>query len=256
MKISVVTVCFNVARTIEATLASVAEQTHPHIEHLIVDGGSSDGTLDIVRGWRGHAPTIVSEPDDGIYDAMNKGLRLFTGDAIGFLNADDRFASDSVVSRIAEAIASADGLRFAYGDLVLQRADGSPVRHWRSGPFDVERLSRGWLPPHPTFYVARTLAQRIGAFDTRYRIAADIDWMLRALLLPGIEACHVPEVLVAMSTGGASTKGWRAVLAANREVYRIGRALGVRMPARFVAGKLWMKVRQTAAIRKRTREGG
>ena len=256
MKISVVTVCFNAAKTIEATLASVAAQTHPHIEHLIVDGGSSDGTLDIVRGWRGHAPKLVSEPDDGLYDAMNKGLDLFTGDAIGFLNADDRFASESAVSRIAEALASGQSLRFAYGDLVLQRADGSPVRHWHSGPFDSERPNRGWLPPHPTFYVARALAKRVGAFDTRYRIAADIDWMLRALLLPGTEARYVPQVLVEMSTGGASTRGWRAVLAANREVYRIGRALGIDRPARFVAGKLWMKVRQAAAIRMTARCGG
>lgn len=218
MKLSIVTVTYNSAPTIGDTLKSVAAQIHPDIEHIVVDGASTDDTLAIVRRDGPHVARVVCEPDRGIYDAMNKGLALASGDFVGFLNADDMLAGHGVVAALAQAASSPD-IDAVCGDLVYVRQDQPDqiVRYWRCGAFSPARLRFGWMPPHPTFYVRRSLLNQVGGFDTGLRIAADYDFMLRCLSRPGMQVGYVPEVLVKMRMGGASNRSLRAMWRKSRE---------------------------------------
>lgn len=216
MKVSVVTVCRNSAGCIGRTLESFFAQDHPDKELVVVDGGSTDGTLEVVRSFSGDGLVLISEPDRGVYDAMNKGLRVFTGDAVGFLNADDRFHDGDALSAVAEGLARAD---LVHGDLdMVSGGDaGRVVRRWRSTPWRKGAFRRGWMPAHPTFYCRRHVIDQVGLFDERYRIAADYDFMLRALEVAGATAVHVPRVLVDMAPGGLSSKGLAARIRHNLE---------------------------------------
>lgn len=220
MKISIITVCFNSAETIGDTLRSVAGQTHHDVEHVIIDGGSRDATMEIVRRDGGHVAKAISEPDRGIYDALNKGISRSTGDIVGFLHADDMYADQDVLARIAQAFQD-PAVQAVYGDLqyVLKQDTNRVVRHWRAGTFDKARLRRGWMPPHPTLYVRREWYDRIGGFDTRYRIAADYDSILRLFSTNGFNAVYLPSVLVKMRVGGASNRSLSNIIRKSREDY-------------------------------------
>lgn len=227
MRISVITISYNSASTIGDTLRSVAEQTHPDIEHIIIDGASMDSTLQVVQDHGAHVARVVSEPDAGLYDAMNKGLALATGEYVGFLNADDLFATPQAVASLAQAAES--GADAVFGDLVYvapQRVD-RVVRRWSSGEFRRSRLNFGWMPPHPTFYVKRSLLPVLGGFDNSLRIAADYDFMLRCLVRPGASASYTPNVLVRMRLGGASNKSVHAVSRKSREDLQVMRRHGL-----------------------------
>jgi len=228
MRVSIVTVCYNSAATIRDTLDSVAAQTHGDIEHIVIDGGSTDDTLRIVRQAGRHVATLVSERDRGIYDAMNKGFALATGDLIGTLNADDMLAAPDTVARIAAAAqhAQADAV---FGDLVYVEAKPphAVLRHWRAGPFERQKMRFGWMPPHPTFYVSRQVAQATGPFATDLRIAADYDYVLRVLRRPGVRAAYVPHVIVRMRAGGISNGSMRGILRKSREDLSVMRRNGV-----------------------------
>jgi glycosyltransferase len=219
LKISVITVTYNSAATVVDTLRSVACQTHADIEHIVIDGGSRDATLALVAEHGRHVARVVSEPDKGIYDAMNKGLRLATGEFVGFLNSDDVFGSDASLERIA--LAGADPQADAvFGDLVYfnpGRPAKPQVRYWRAGTFAHAKLRLGWMPPHPTLYVRRQVIEQVGAFDANLRIAADYDFMLRLFSRPALKAVHVPQVLVHMRTGGASNRSISAMVRKSRE---------------------------------------
>ncbi|MEP6502255.1 MAG: glycosyltransferase family 2 protein [Betaproteobacteria bacterium] len=222
MRITIITVAYNSARTIGDTLDSVAAQLHPDIEHIIVDGGSKDETLTLIATRGTHVKRVISEPDEGIYDAMNKGLRLATGEIVGFLNSDDMFASPDVLARIASAATGIGTDRPAdavYGDLVY--VNSSPPnrvqRYWRSGRFTRRKLALGWMPPHPTLYVRRTLMEQIGAFDARLRISADYEFMLKLLSRPGLVVTYLPQVLVHMRVGGASNGSLGGIVRKSRE---------------------------------------
>ena len=180
MQISVVTACFNAASTIEATLDSVRDQTFRSIEHVVIDGSSPDGTWDIVSDRRSSLAFAISEPDHGIYDALNKGIAHCTGDVVGFLHADDVYANPNAVGRIAAAFEDPT-VQAVYGDLeYVSKGDSTRViRHWQSKPFTCRSLEWGWMPPHPTLYVRRSMYERVGGFDLSYRIAADYDMILR-----------------------------------------------------------------------------
>ncbi len=212
MRITVITVSYNSAATIGDTLRSIGRQTYPDIEHIVVDGASKDDTMAVVKTHGAHVAKIVSERDQGIYDAMNKGLALASGDFVGFLNADDMFAGPDVVAAIARA-ASAANVDAVFGDLVYVNKDrpSELVRYWRSGVFSPSRLRFGWMPPHPTLYVRTSLVKTLGPFDLRLRIAADYDFMLRYLGHPGFLAVYLPKVLVKMRTGGASNKSVKSL---------------------------------------------
>lgn len=216
MKISVVTVCFNSAATIGGTLESFFAQEHEEKELVIVDGGSGDDTLKIVHGFSGASVIVISEPDRGIYDAMNKGLKAFTGDAVGFLNSDDRFADRQALGAIAETMA---GNHIAFGDLDIVRCHQKRdvVRRWRTGAWRKGAFRQGWMPAHPTFYCRREVVETVGPFDLRYRVAADYDHMLRALELHDFRAAPVGRVLVQMLHGGESTSGLKSHLHHNLE---------------------------------------
>lgn len=221
MKISVITVSYNNCNTLVDTLNSVATQTHPDIEHIIIDGGSKDGTTTLLTQWQPRLGAVVSEPDRGIYDAMNKGLARATGDYIGFLNADDVYADRDSMSRLHHVM-QAETPDFCYGDLLYVRPDDLDrvVRRWTSGRFAPERLRLGWMPPHPTFYVRRDALAAGKRFDTTMRIAADYEFMLGMMTLPEVRAAYVPEVLVRMRTGGASNRSLSALWRKSNEDLR------------------------------------
>ncbi len=228
MKISIITVAFNAARTIADTLESIAAQTHREIEHIVVDGASTDGTLKIIERHGKHVARLISEPDHGIYDAMNKGLRLATGEVIGFLNTDDVYADNGVLERVS-AIMAKEGLDALFGDaeFVSSARPNHPLRRYRSDRFRPERIAWGWMPAHPALFLKRSVFERFGQFRTDYRIAGDFELVARIFHGGMLSYRHVPEVLVRMRTGGISTGGWRNTILLNREVLRACRENGI-----------------------------
>ncbi|SDW05793.1 glycosyltransferase family 2 protein [Thiocapsa roseopersicina] len=228
MRISVITATWNCAGTVGDCLASVSGQSYAAREHLLIDGGSRDGTLDVLHAHRAGLAVLVSEPDEGIYDALNKGIARATGEVVGFLHADDVYADAQVLERVAAAFAD-PAVDAVYGDLVyVRKADtGRVVRHWRSGAYDPARLRRGWMPPHPTLYLRRALYERHGVFDRRYRIAGDYDLMLRMLSRLTGQVVYLPQVLVRMRVGGESNRSLSRILRKSREDYRALRENGI-----------------------------
>lgn len=228
MKISVVTVAYNSAATLARTLQSVASQSHPSVEHIVVDGGSTDATRTVLQQSGAHVSRFVSEPDRGIYDAMNKGVGLATGQVISFLNADDHFAHADVLAHVAEQFEHKP-LDALLGDVAFFRphAPDRMVRRYRSDRFSPRALAWGWMPAHPALFVTRALFERVGLFKTDYRIAGDYEWVARAFGSGQLRYSHLPEILVHMQTGGVSTRGWRSTLLLNQEVMRACRDNGI-----------------------------
>lgn len=228
MKISVITATYNCVATISQALDSVASQEGAAFEHVIVDGGSGDGTLELLGARRSQFASFVSEPDRGIYDALNKGIARSRGDVVGFLHADDLYADAHVLADIARAFAD-PSVEAVYGDLqYVDKADPSRViRHWRAGPFSRRRLAWGWMPPHPTLYVRRSWYDRIGGFDLRYRIAADYFSILQLFSSPDFRAAYLPRVLVRMRVGGASNRSLSNIMRKSREDLDALRRTGV-----------------------------
>lgn len=221
--ISVVTVCRNARDTIRSCLDSVRQQTLQP-QHVIIDGCSIDGTLEILRQYADARTSFVSERDNGIYDAMNKGIARASGDVVGFLNADDYYADPKVIDRVAKAFSDND-IDACYGDLqyIDARDDSRVVRHWRSGPYDVRKFYWGWMPPHPTFFARRRLFEQFGGFRPQFGTAADYELMLRFLLKHRVKVARIPSVLVKMRTGGASNATLTRRIRANamdREAWR------------------------------------
>lgn len=228
--VSIITVTYNCAGVVGDALRSVAAQSYGAIEHIVIDGGSKDGTLEVVKAQGTHVARLVSEPDCGIYDAMNKGIALASGDWIGFLNADDMLAGPDTIARLAAAAeAGPQPADVVYGDLVYVDASDTSrvIRYWQSGGFAPSRLHFGWMPPHPTFYARRELLQRVGLFDTRMRIAADYDFVLRCLMQANLDVRYIPEVIVRMRVGGASNRSLRALTQKSREDLMAIRRSGV-----------------------------
>ncbi len=218
---SIITPTWNCRATVGDCLASVAGQTWQRLQHVVIDGASTDGTLDVLQAHCNQLAVLRSEPDCGIYDALNKGLALATGDVVGFLHADDLYAHPQVLHRVAQAFAD-PFVSAVYGDLqyVRQHDTTHVVRHWRSSPATPTRLAWGWMPPHPTLYVRRSWYPRIGGFNTQYRIAADYLSILQLFSQPGFKATYLPEVLVTMRLGGASNRSLKAVLRKTAEDWR------------------------------------
>ena len=223
MKISVVTASYNSQATIGSTIESFLAQDHPEKEMLVIDGASSDATLKIVESFGSDAIRVISEKDQGVYDAMNKGFHLFQGDAVGFLNSDDTFHDSRALSDIAAALQDTD---IVYGDLdmVTDHRTKRIVRSWRGGTFKRNSFQLGWVPPHPTFYMRKEVARKVGDYDVNYITTADYDYMLRALALNDFRVRYIPRVLVDFQMGGISTRGWRVTLQGNLECLRSRRA--------------------------------
>lgn len=219
MKISVITVCFNSEATIAYAIESFLAQDYSDKELVIVDGASTDRTLEIVASFKSPLIRHYSEPDAGLFDAMNKGLRLFEGDAVGFLNSDDTFHDSRALQKVAAGLTGSD---IAYGDLhmVVDQRSKKLVRFWRGGTFGSNSFHLGWQPPHPTFYMRRRVVERVGDFDLQYRQASDYDYMLRAMVLNKFRVAYIPYVLIDFQMGGVSTKDWSASLRGNIECLR------------------------------------
>jgi len=217
MKISIITATFNSAATVRDTLSCVADQQYPNIEHLIIDGVSKDDTLAIVKEFS-HVARVISEKDKGIYDAMNKGVKLATGDIIGILNSDDFYTGPLVLSKVAAAFED-DAVDAVYGDLQYVRATNvqAVTRTWKSGNYKKRNLYYGWMPPHPTFFVRRRVYEKCGLFNISLRSAADYELMLRVLLKHNVSARYIPEVLVKMRAGGMSNASLGNRFRANKE---------------------------------------
>jgi glycosyltransferase involved in cell wall biosynthesis len=226
--ISVITVCYNSAATLLRALQCVADQDWPRVEHIVIDGASKDETAKIIEQFLPSLAHVLSEPDEGIYDAMNKGLDRATGDIVCFLNADDQYASNSVLSRVATLMHELQ-LDALMGDVgFFHEADPQRmVRRYRSNHFTPGRLAWGWMPAHPALFLSRAVVQRVGRFRTDYRIAGDYEFIVRAFHGQEVRYRHLPQVLVNMQTGGVSTGGFGAKLRLNREVLRACRENGL-----------------------------
>jgi glycosyltransferase involved in cell wall biosynthesis len=215
--VSIITPTYNSAATLADTLRAVAEQSYRSVEHLIMDGGSTDTTADIVSGFP-HVSRFISEPDRGLYDAMNKGIRIASGEILGILNSDDFYAGTDIIEKVVELFRDPE-IMAVYGDLQYVDAVNTDkvVRCWKAGEYNKRQFFYGWMPPHPSFFVRRQLYSNYGVFDTSFRYAADYELMLRFLLRYGAKAAYLPEVVVKMRTGGHSNASWRNRWRANRE---------------------------------------
>jgi glycosyltransferase involved in cell wall biosynthesis len=217
MKISIVTATYNSAATIRDTLTSIQAQDHPDIEHIIVDGGSTDGTLDIVDDFP-HVAKLISGKDEGIYDAMNKGISVATGQVVGILNSDDIYTDATVLTTVSTVFAD-PAVMTTFADLQYVHFDdlNRVKRTWITGPLHKKSFYYGWMPPHPTFFVRREVYDRAGLFNTELHSAADYEIMLRILVKHGFSSRYIPRVIVKMRVGGVSNASLRNRLRANRE---------------------------------------
>ena len=218
-KITIVTVTYNSERTIKTTLRSVKNQTYKNIEHIIIDGNSNDKTLSIIKDYS-HITKIISETDNGIYHAMNKGIKLATGNVIGFLNSDDFYANTKVIYRIAKAFENHPKIDAFYSDLVYvdQFNISKIIRYFKSSEFKKGLFSLGWCLPHPTFFVRRSVYKKFGNFDLSYRFASDVDLMMRFLEKYKIKSKYIPEVWVKMRIGGVTNKNLKNIWLQNKEI--------------------------------------
>lgn len=218
MKVSIITVSYNSALTIADTIKSVVNQDYKDVEYIIIDGKSSDHTLAVIEPFKAQIARIVSEPDKGIYDAMNKGLALATGDVVGILNSDDVYADNTVISDIVAAMQRAN-TDSCYADLCYVEKDNlsKVVRYWQSGAYNKENFQKGWMPPHPTFFLKRVCYQNFGVFNTDFRTSADYEIMLRMLYKNAVSCTYLPRVIIQMRVGGQSNVSLKNRIKANRE---------------------------------------
>ena len=229
MKVSIITISYNSAETVEDTIKSVVSQDYPNIEYIIIDGASKDATLSIVDKYKDKIAKVVSEKDKGIYDAMNKGVQNATGDIIGILNSDDYYCDTTVISEIVRLFEQekTDGL---YADLVyVDRADSEKIiRYWKSGKYTPGKFLKGWMPPHPTFFVKKEVYTHFGLYNTDLRSAADYEFMLRVIHKHKISLTYMPRVLTKMRVGGMSNVSLKNRWRANMEDRRAWKINGIK----------------------------
>lgn len=221
MKFSIITVCYNSAKTIEDTIKSVANQKNVSVEHILIDGASTDGTIEIIK-QHASVTKFVSEPDNGIYDAMNKGIVIAKGDVIGTLNADDFYMHDHVLWEV-EKVFLDPTVDACYGDLIYVRQDNTEqvVRFWKSRDHEPGLFESGWMPAHPTFFVRKSVYERLGSFNLNYKIAADFELLFRFIEQNKIRTKYLPKVLVKMRLGGTTNKNLSNILRQNKEIITI-----------------------------------
>lgn len=218
MKISIITITYNSEATLADTIESVVKQTYPDIEYIIVDGGSSDRTLSIVESYKNNISKVVSEKDHGLYDALNKGIAMATGDVIGIIHSDDFYTANDVIARIANAI-SESGADAAYADLYyVDKNDTNTIfRKWKSGSYKHGMFLNGWMPPHPTFFAKKECYEKFGSFNLSLVSAADYELMLRFIHKHRIKLAYLPEFIIKMRVGGKSNVSLKNRIRANRE---------------------------------------
>ncbi len=247
MKLTIITVTYNSVATLENCMQSVLAQDYPHLEYWVVDGGSTDGTAALLARYQQEDPRIrfVSEPDFGIYDALNKGVRLATGEVLGFVHADDFLAHPQTASRIVQRFQNtgADGV---YGDLLYvdKQHPGKIIRYWKSSPFRPRRLHQGWMPAHPTFFLKKAVYEKHGWFNLGYHISADYDFMLRVLKDEQLRFAYLPEVVTLMRVGGTSNRSLKNIFRKSREDLQAIRGNGLPFPLWVLLAKNLSKLPQ------------
>lgn len=245
MRISLITVTYQAAATLRDCIESVLGQDYPDIEYIVVDGASTDGTQAILAEYGDRIDRVISEPDQGLYDAMNKGLALATGEVVGMLNADDFYAHDGVISQVMGQLQSS-GADALFGDLVyVQEPElDKVVRFYPGKGFHPNKMRQGHMPPHPTFFVRKAFYDQYGGFDLSYEICADFDLMLRFFHQAKGRYTYLPEVLVRMRTGGSSTRGLSSTVTINREMLRACRKYGLATSLPRIYSKYFTKILQ------------
>jgi len=244
LKVSIITVSFNSAKTIADTIESVLSQDFPEIEYIIVDGDSSDDTIKIIRQYENRISKWISEKDQGMYDAMNKGIAMATGDVIGILNSDDVYINNQVIGEMM-ALLQEKNAQIVFADLILvdQGDDSKVLRYYDSGHFHPNKFRYGWMPAHPTVFVRRELYQSVGPFSTNYQIAADYEMLIRMLAIQKASYAYLPKPVVRMRSGGASTAGISRNWILNKEIVRACKENGIysnmAMLLLKIPAKLW-----------------
>lgn len=252
LKISIITVAYNSMTTLVDTLQSVASQTHSEVEHILVDGGSTDGTSDLVAKYGAHLAIYISEPDRGIYDAMNKGLRVATGEIIGILNSDDFYVENSILEEVAGIFSENPSIDVLMGDIDFVKSDDLDkiVRKVSAGGFKPWMMRFGFMPPHPAIFIRKTAYDQIGSYNINFRIAADFDFLVRLYLKNSLKYKIYSRRLVRMRTGGVSTSGWRSNILIEKEMlsslrlnefYSCRLFLMLRLPIKFFKEILLVK---------------
>ncbi|MDC1002718.1 glycosyltransferase family 2 protein [Candidatus Pelagibacter sp.] len=251
MKISVITVTYNCSEVLNDCITSVKNQSYKNIEHLVIDGGSSNDTMKLLRANQHHFTVLVSEPDYGIYDAMNKGIKLAKGDVIGFLNSDDFYNNNDVLLKVANLFKSDANLNACYADLVYtDKVNTSKIiRYWKPGEFIFGSFSKGWSPPHPTLFVRKSIYERIGCFNLKYKISSDVDLMMRLLEVHKIRVRYIPELWIRMRLGGLSNKNFKNILKQNLDVLRALKSNNlIANPFSFFIHKIYLRAKQFLKI--------
>jgi glycosyltransferase involved in cell wall biosynthesis len=219
MKVSIITITYNSAQTVEDTIRTVVEQDYPNLEYLIIDGKSKDSTLKIVEKYKDRISKVISEKDNGLYDALNKGIKNATGDIVGMLHSDDLYSNYQVISKVVKKFEEDPTVEGVYADLVfVNRNDvNKPMRVWESGEYKEDAFLQGWMPPHPTFFVRKEVYEKFGGFNTGLKLSADYELMLRLIHKNKIKVSYLKETIVKMRMGGVSNVSFFVKLKANLE---------------------------------------
>jgi glycosyltransferase len=222
MKISIVTCALNSTSTIKKSIKSVQKQTYKNIEHLIIDGGSTDGTLEVVKKIKDKKINLFSSLDNGFYDALNKGIKFTTGNIVGVLHSDDFYRSNNVIEIVVDIFKKTKA-DIVYGDLIYvkKKHPFKPIRHWKAGQYSKEKLLKGWMPPHPAVFVKKNFFNKIGFYKTNYKISADYDFLVRMFNCKDVNQVYVPKVLINMRIGGMSNKSFKNLIVKSFEDYQI-----------------------------------
>lgn len=246
MKISIITVVYNNKKTISNAIESVLYQTYPNVEYIIIDGGSTDGTLEIINKYASKISKIVSEKDNGIYDAMNKGLKLATGNVIGILNSDDLYVNKNILNDVMFQFSNDPNLDILYGDLVYVKHDdiNKIVRTWTSKNYYPNFFENGGVPPHPSLFVSARVYQEAGYFNLKYRLAADYEFMLRTFKTFSFKIKYLPLVFVNMRLGGATNNSLKNIYKGNLEILNSWKDNGFKIPLLLIPKRIFKRLIQ------------
>ncbi len=250
IKVSIITVVYNNEKTIADAIESVLAQSYPHIEHIIVDGLSKDNTMKVVHSYADRLGKIISEKDNGLYDAMNKGIRAATGDIIGILNSDDFFQNSEVIGKVVDAFIQHKNLEATIGDIVFVNEKNKIVRHYSAKAWTTKKFTWGYMPPHPSFFVKKQLFDELGYYKLDYYIAADYELLIRFLAIQKIKWIYLPLITTRMRLGGKSTKNLRSNQILNKEILRGCKENGLRSNYAMIYSKYFKKVFELLNIRK------
>jgi glycosyltransferase involved in cell wall biosynthesis len=246
MKLSIITVSYNSSKTIESTIRSVLSQRIPDLEYIIIDGGSTDDTLSIIKRFKGRINVLISEPDSGIYDAMNKGIKIASGEVIGILNSDDVYADENVLFDVWQNFISNKDLDILYGDLVYVKQDNTDkvIRNWISLPYFNFFFETGNVPPHPSLFVTSKVYEKAGLFDLQFNLAADYEFMFRVFKKHSFKSKYINRLIVRMRLGGATNQSFKNIFYGNKQILKSWRTNGFKAPLYFFPLRIFKRLIQ------------